>query len=78
MATDAGCGTDALVTVGDAAGAEAGMRAVLATEVMRYWEYEMSWEMLDRHVRPSAARETAPTSATAARESAPASAATAR
>ncbi len=60
---------------GDAAGAEAGMRAVLSTEVMRYWEYEMSWEMLERHLRPSAARETAPTSATAARETAPASAA---
>ena len=23
------------------------LRAVLATEVMRYWEFEMAWEMLD-------------------------------
>jgi Tfp pilus assembly protein PilF len=30
---------------GDAS-AEEDLRAVLATEVLRYWEYEMSWEML--------------------------------
>ena len=40
--------------------------------------HAMSWEMLERHLRPSAARETTPTSATAARETAPASATTAR
>jgi Tfp pilus assembly protein PilF len=35
---------------GDAS-AEEDLRAVLATEVMRYWEYEMAWEMLDRPPR---------------------------
>jgi hypothetical protein len=40
---------------GDATGAEEDLRAVLATDVMRYWEYEMSWEMLERHTRAASA-----------------------
>ncbi|MFO0607038.1 MAG: hypothetical protein U0324_27950 [Polyangiales bacterium] len=35
---------------GDAS-ADEDLRQVLATEVMRYWEYEMSWEMLDARPR---------------------------
>ena len=64
---------------GDATGAEEDLRAVLATDVMRYWEYEMSWEMLERHLHaPTASTETTPTSATAAREPAQPSPAVAR
>lgn len=64
---------------GDVAGAEEDLRAVLATDVMRYWEYEMSWEMLERHLHaPTASAETTPTSATAAREPAQPSSAVAR
>jgi tetratricopeptide (TPR) repeat protein len=33
---------------GDNAAAEADLRAVVATEVLRYFEYEMAWEMLAR------------------------------
>mgnify|MGYP003598515273 CR=1 FL=1 len=40
---------------GDAQGASDDLRAVLTTEVMRYWEYEMAWEMLDRNVAPAPA-----------------------
>jgi len=35
---------------GDAS-ADDDLRAVLATEVMRYWEFEMAWEMLDARPR---------------------------
>lgn len=42
---------------GDAAGVEAALRAVLATDVMRYFEYEMAWEMLARQApRPTTPR----------------------
>ncbi len=47
------------LAAGDATGAEEDLRAVLATDVLHYWEYEMAWEMLERHTRP--ASEAAPT-----------------
>jgi hypothetical protein len=55
-------------SAGDAAGSEEDLRAVLAAEVLRFWEYEMSWEMLERHTRPSAsAQAPVPRPPTAAR-----------
>lgn len=33
---------------GDAAGALEDLRAVVATDVLRYFEYELAWEMLQR------------------------------
>ena len=44
---------------GDAS-AEEDLRAVLATEVLRYWEYEMSWEMLAAAPAPAPALAPAP------------------
>jgi tetratricopeptide (TPR) repeat protein len=43
------------LAAGDADGAETDLRAVLSTETLHYFEYEMAWEMLKRHVRPASA-----------------------
>ncbi len=39
---------------GDIPGAESGLQAVVQSEVLRYFEYDMAWEMLQHHVHASA------------------------
>ncbi len=40
------------LAAGDAPGAEAGLQSVVQSGTLRYFEYDMAWEMLQRHVRP--------------------------
>ncbi|MBI5517397.1 MAG: hypothetical protein HY909_26745 [Deltaproteobacteria bacterium] len=58
---------------GDAPGAEAELQAVLQTEVLRYFEYDMAWEMSRRHVRAAATPTATPASTATAATTAPGS-----
>lgn len=51
---------------GDTAGAETDLRAVLATDVLHYYEYDLAWEMLSRGLTALAPTATPATPATPA------------